>query len=224
MPNTQPLSERLLPAKAPRLPVAHPEYRMDEIEQFYNVLRLYFTKLDNNILSVFNPNGGRFLSFPYGAFSSTGTETPAVINTPQLVTLNRTDYANDVSLATNQIRVTRSGVYNVQFSIQAINNDTQNHDLAIWLRRGTGTGAAVDVPYSSSVATIASKHGGVVGYNILAANFFVDLIANDFIELWWSSNSTQIQLATLPPITTPFVNPGSPGVVITLSFVSALPT
>lgn len=223
MTTTQPISEQLRPAKAPRLPAAHPDYRMDEQEQLLRVLRIYFAQLDNNILSLFNPNGGRFLSFPYGSFSSTQTQTPAVINTPQLVTFNLTDYANEASVTSSQIHVARSGVYNIQFSAQVINNDTQAHDMAIWLRKASGAGTAVDIPYTSSVATIPSTHGGVVGYNIVAANFYVDLIAGDHAELWWAANSTQVQLATLPPITTPFINPGSPSIVATLSFVSALP-
>jgi hypothetical protein len=198
---------------------------MEDLEQILRILRLYFKQLDNNVLSLFSPNGGRFLSSPYGAFSSTQTQVPAAINTPQRVTINTTDYANDTYfVAGDGIHVTRSGIYNVQFSVQATNADVQDHDFAIWLRRGTGSGVATDIPYSSSVATVPSLHGGNPGYLVVAANFFVDLVANDYIEFWWSANSVQVSLNTLPPITTPFVNPGAPSVVVTLSFVSALPT
>lgn len=216
-------SERLLPAKAPRIPVAHPEYRMDEMEQFYRILRLYFTQLDSNILSLLSPNGGRYLSAPYGSFSSTQIQTPAAVNTPQIVTFNNTDYANETSLTSNKLYVVYSGIYNIQFSVQLTNDDVQNHDAALWLRKASGAGTAVDVPYTSSVTTVPSLHGGVSGYQIVSANFFISLVAGDHVEFWWSSNSTQVKLNTLPPITTPFVNPGSPSVVATLSFVSAPP-
>lgn len=224
MPIPQPLSERLLPAKSPRLPIAHPEYRMDEQEQLMRALRLYFTQLDNNILSLFSPNGGRFLSAPYGAFSATNIQSVSVIDTPTQIALQNTDYANDTWLSSNRLYVHHSGVYNVQFSAQLTNTDTQAHDAVIWLRKSSSGAAAVDIPYSSSITTVASTHGGNIGYLVVAANFFVGLVAGDYVEFWWASNSLQVQLNTLPPITTPFVNPGSPALVATMSFVSALPT
>jgi len=159
---------------------------------------------------------------PHGSFTSTQIQTVATINTPTRVTLNVTDYHRSVvQVAGDGIHVAQSGLYNVQFSCQLTNTDTQAHDAAIWLRKGVGAGAAVDIPYSSSVTTVSGTHGGQPGYHIIAANFFVYLDVDDYIELWWSTNSLQVRLDALPPITTPFVNPGSPSVVVTLSYVSS---
>lgn len=160
--------------------------------------------------------------FPHGAFTSTQTQSVATIDTPTRVTFNVTDYSRQVAqIAGDGIHVYQSGLYNVQFSCQLTNSDNQIHDAAIWLRKGSGLGAAVDVPYTASVTSVQSTHGRQPGYHVIAANFMVYLDVDDYIEMWWAANSTQVTLNTLPPITVPFANPGSPSVVLTLSYVSS---
>jgi hypothetical protein len=133
--------------------------------------------------------------------------------------LDAVDYASDVYYtAGNGIHVGHSGIYNVQFSIQLTNANTQAGDAAIWLRVD-----GVDVPWSSSVVTVPSTHGGVPGYYVISANFYLELLAGQYLEFWWAASDIQVELNALPPITTPFVNPGSPAVVVTVSFVSNLP-
>ena len=160
--------------------------------------------------------------YAHGSFTSTQTQSVATIDTPTRVTFNVTDYSRNVAqIAGDGIHVYRSGLYNVQFSCQLTNADVQIHEAALWLRKGSGLAAAVDIPYTTSVTSVQATHGGVLGYHIIAANFFVYLDVDDYIELWWAANSMQVTLNTLPPITTPFVNPGSPSVVVTLSYVSS---
>lgn len=208
--------------KAPALPVATKEYVPEFFTRLLGALRIYFNTIDSGLAALFGRRGGRYLEFPYGAFSSTQTQSVATINTPTRVTLNTTDFASGTSfVAGDGIHVEQDGIYNLQFSVQVTNSDTQIHDMALWLRKGTGTGTPVDIPYTSSVVSVPGTHGGQPGYHVLAANFYVELGGTDFVELWWSTNSTQVELNTLPPITTPFVNPGSPSVVVTLSFVSS---
>jgi hypothetical protein len=154
-------------------------------------------------------------TIPYGSFSSTQTQTLTATNTPTKVTLNNTDYNNGVTLSSNRVTVTHGGLYNVQFSVQLTNTDTQQHDMDIWFRKN-GT----DVTNSASVQTVTSTHGGQPGYTVIAANFFVRFADNDYIEAWWCSNSTQVQMNYLPAITTPFVSPGAPSVVLTFTYVS----
>jgi hypothetical protein len=55
---------------------------------------------------------------------------------------------------------------------------------------------------------------------VLAANFYVDLNADEYIEFWWAASNTSVQLNYLPAITTPFASPGAPSFVATVSFVS----
>lgn len=160
---------------------------------------------------------------PYGAFQSNATQTVATINTPTRVTFNTTDYANLTSFTPGDgIHVQAAGLYNVQFSVQVTNADTQSHDIDIWLRKGSGGGTAIDIPNTASVVSVQGTHGGQPGYIVFSANFFVSLAINDFIEFWWSTNSTQVTLNYLPAITTPFASPGAPSIVATLTYVSKL--
>jgi len=157
------------------------------------------------------------IRLPYFAAHDTTTQTVGTINTPTLVTVNTSDYGNLITLASSRITFIRAGLYNIQFSVQATNSDTQAHDFAIWLRKN-GT----DVANSDSVATVTGTHGGQPGYNVVAANIALYLNNTDYIEFWWSTNSTQLQLNTLPAITTPFTAPAAPGVIVTASYMSAL--
>ena len=160
--------------------------------------------------------------FPHGSFSSTQTQSVAAPATPTRVTFNVTDYSRFISyVAGDGIHVQRSGLYNLQFSCQVTNIDTQIHDVAVWLRKGIAGGSAVDVPRTTSVISVAETHGGVAGHHVVAANFFLYMTAGDFVELWWASSSESVKLETLPAITLPFVAPASPSVVLTLSYISS---
>lgn len=205
-------------SKAPALAPSPPLPTKGHLDSVLNVLRLYFTQLDNLVGAVVGRLGGKYLQFPQGAFTSRTTQSIAVINTPTRLTFDVTDYAAGVNYHTNNgIYVDQNGLYNVQFSMQLTNTDVQDHDAAIWLRID-----GVDVPWSSSVTTVPSLHGGQPGYIVVAANFLVELLQGSYLEFWWAASNLAVQANALPPITTPFVNPGSPSMVATLTFVSNL--
>lgn len=156
----------------------------------------------------------------FGQFYSTQTQSVSVINTPTQITLNNTGISNTVSLASNKITFPTAGKYNIAFSIQLTNTDTQAHDADIWIRQGASGGTATDLANTASVTSIVGTHGGQPGYQIIAANFFISANANDFIEFWWATNSLLTQINYLPAITTPFTSPGVPSVVITANYFS----
>jgi hypothetical protein len=118
----------------------------------------------------------------------------------------------------SKIVVSNSGVYNLQWSAQFTNADTQLHDVSIWLR-SDASGAAIDVPASNSVISVPNKHGGVDGHTIFSLNYYITLLVNEYVELWWSSNSTDVSLTAIGTQTSP-VRPSTPSVIATLSFVS----
>lgn len=103
---------RYRPVVAPRLPAAPTEYSQEFIEQYSNILRLYFNQLDNLTGVVLGESGGRFIRFPYGAFSSDQDQTTTA-NTATLMTLNTTDFSNQVSITSSKITVVNAGIYNL---------------------------------------------------------------------------------------------------------------
>ena len=214
------MAQRIINPAVPNLPLGPEQYERRYQDQHSNVLRLYFNQLRNSLGLLLGRLGGQYLENPYIAASNTVDHTLATINTPTLVTFDSADFEVGGYVAPNDgFHVTQGGIYNYAFSIQFENADTQIHDAYVWLRIN-----GVDAPWTGSFASITSRHGGVNGYNIVAANFFVRLNADDYVEMWWAANSTQISMRAIPATTSPYARPGSPSVVATLSFVSALPS
>lgn len=152
----------------------------------------------------------------YGSFMSTTTQNPTAINTPARLAFDLQNYANQMYYTTGDgIHFQQDGLYNLQFSSQVLNSDTQTHDVDIWFRKN-----GVDVPNTASVFSVLGTHGGQPGYFVVAANFFVDILAGDYIEMWWSTNSTSVSIQSLPAITTPFASPAAPGLVLTIQKVN----
>lgn len=116
--------------------------------------------------------------------------------------------------------VEHSGVYNLQFSVQTRNVAAQNYDLDMWLRQD-GAGDGVDIVGSRGSVTVSAKHGSVDGGTITGWNYFVSLLAGEFVEIWWSTNSVDVTIPAYPATTGP-VRPSTASAVVTMSFVSAL--
>jgi hypothetical protein len=201
----------------PALPQATEEYARSYQDQSNNVLRLFFNRLTASLNAILSVNGGANIQFPYGAFQSRVDQT-AVVNTATAMTFNVTDYSNGVSVVSNsKITVTTAGIYNLQWSGQFENADTQLHDASVWIRvNGT------DVVGSNGLISVPNKHGGVNGHTIAAWNYFVELQANQYVELWWSTDDAQVSLQYYAAGTSP-TRPTTASVIATLSFVSALP-
>jgi len=194
----------------PALPQAAEEYSRIYQDQLSNVLRLYFNRLNTLISQL------QTLSVPYGAFSSDQDQT-ATANTATLMTLNTTDFANDVSISSSKITVETAGIYNLQFSTQFTNTDTAFQDVYIWLKQN-GT----DITGSTGFVSIPSRHAGTDGHSIVGWNYFLSMAANDYIEIYWSVPSVAVSIQHLAASGTP-TKPSTQSVVATMSFVSALP-
>jgi hypothetical protein len=194
----------------PALPFATPEYNEQYQNQLNNILRLYFNRLESIL------NQLQTLSVPYGAFSSDQDQT-AVANTATLMTLNTTDFANGVSIATSKITVATAGIYNLQFSAQFQNTDTAFQDVYIWLKQ-----SGVDIPGSTGFVSIPNRHAGTDGHAIVGWNYFLSMATNDYIEIYWSVPNIAVTIQHLAASGTP-TKPSTQSVVATMSFVSALP-
>ena len=206
----------LRPPKAPNLLVAPVDYRQQYIDQLNNALRLYFNQIDNSLASLLDVTGGSGLSSPYGAFSSNQDQT-AVANTATKMTLNTTDFANNVSISSSEITVANAGIYNLQFSVQFQNTDTAFQDVYIWLRQN-----GVDIPGSTGFVSIPNRHAGTDGHSIVGWNYFLSMAAEDHIEIYWSVPNVAVTIQHLAASGTP-TKPSTQSVVATMSFVSRLP-
>ena len=135
-------------------------------------------------------------TFTYGAnaaFEDFTTQNLVTANTPAIVTFNTTDWATGVTLVSgSRLTVAKAGKYNFQFSIQFGCTSVQLQDIYVWLRKN-GT----DIGGSTGLVSVPNSHGGVDGHAIVGWNFFLDLAANDYIQLVWTSASTTVNIRTL---------------------------
>jgi len=208
---------------APNLPLATPVYSQQYQDQLNNVLRLYFNRLDAILGQLQTGSGsidGSGVRFPYGAFSSDQDQTTTA-NTATLMTLNTTDFSNNVGLDVgSKIKATTAGIYNLQFSTQFQNTDNQIQDISIWLKQN-GT----DIPGSTGLVSIPARKSAAAGeeaHEIIGWNYYLSMNANDYVQIYWSATLASVTIQAYPTSTGP-TRPSTQSVVATLSFVSALP-
>jgi hypothetical protein len=188
-------------------------YERRHLNENYSSLNGYFRKLTTVLGSLFGPRGGKFMNNPYGAFQSTVDQTAAAANTAYAMTLNTVDYANGVSVASNsRITVTDAGIWNLQWSGQFENPDSQDHDARVWLKiNGTV------VTGSTGFFAVPSKHGATNGHTLVGWNYFLSLNANDYVELWWETDSTQVSIQAYAAAGS---YPSTASLIATMTFVS----
>jgi len=134
----------------------------------------------------------------YAMYQDNNTQTIAVINTGYPIKFRTMDLSNGVSVVSDsRITFANTGIYNLQFSVQLENSDTQEHDVTIWLRKNGS-----DVAGSSGFVAVVAKHGGINGHVLPSWNYLLDVVAGDYYELVWSATSTSV--------TMPFYAAGSP--------------
>jgi len=211
-------SNRLINPSPPSLPLGTDKYERRYQDQFTNILRLYFNQIQNALTEITGNAGGKYLAFPYGAFSDF-TDQTTTVNTATLMALSVTDFSNEVSLQTgSKITVANAGIYNLQFSVQLQNLDNAPQDVFIWLKQNgtdiTGSTGLVGLPARKSV--------GVPFHDIKGWNYFLSMNANDYVQIYWSTTDVDVTIQTYPASGTP-TKPSTASVVATLSFVSALP-
>lgn len=208
---------RILAPASPSLPLATDQYERRYQDQFTNILRLYFNQIQNSLSELFSDAGGKYVAFPYGAFSSY-TSQSTTANTATLLTLSNTDFSNSVSLQTgSKIAVENAGIYNLQFSAQIQSLDNAPQDVYIWLKQN-GT----DIVGSTGVIGLpARKNPGDPSHDIKGWNYFLSMNANDYVQIYWSTTDVDVTIPTYAASGTP-TKPSTASVVATLSFVSAL--
>jgi hypothetical protein len=202
--------------EAPSIPsLGYPPeaYERRNFNENNSALSNYFRKITSVLGSLFGPKGGKFMNNPYGAFQSTVDQTAAAANTAYAMTFNTTDYANGVSVASNsRITVADAGIWNLQWSGQFENPDSQDHDARVWLKiNGTV------VTGSTGFFAVPSKHGTVNGHTLVGWNYFVSLNANDYVELWWETDNTAVSIQAYAASGN---YPSTASLIATMSFVS----
>jgi hypothetical protein len=216
--------------RAPALPLPPDDYNRQQFDEQARALRLYFNRLDGDLTTLINPNGGGNLSFPHIAASDSTDQIAGGNNTATGVKWNTLESGSGWTLnAPGSATADYAGVYTIRYSLQFINTANAIHYATVWLKVNN-----VDVANSASIFTVPARksatpgeEGYVLGYS--EATFTID--AGDEIELYWATD-----LAGDPTVPTdgvymfhdaaqvsPFARPAIPSAIGSITFVSALP-
>ena len=154
----------------------------------------------------------------YGEFKSIIDQSCVQIDTPCIISAEITDISNGIYMVEdasgNKTKITfeHQGIYNFQFVVQ-LNNTSGGgsvNDINIWLRKN-------DVDISNSNTTIVVESNSP--YQVASWNFIGEHNVNDYIQLVFSVNNTNLILKSLPD--TEF-NPATPSVVFTVYQITNL--
>lgn len=142
-----------------------------------------------------------------------GTGSSTTIGT---ILINNTDFSNGIytDSGLDKVYFDYPGIYDIQFSVQLLNFTNTEDNVTVWFYKNGS-----DFPKSASIQQVNSKHGGNPGATILTVNIFEEFVAGDYVSLKWASKTGNTVIATYPAGTSP-VSPVSPGLILTVTFVS----
>jgi len=144
----------------------------------------------------------------YGEFTKLNSQSPADTNTAYALTFTTTLLANGVSIGTptSRVYIEQAGLYNLACSVQITSTNSSQKAVWIWLRKNGTT----DLPNSARIASITLNNG----YLVVTLNVIASLLANDFIEVMYASDSTNVSIATVAA--TAFA-PAAPAVILAVT-------
>ena len=198
----------------PALPYAANVYHPAFMDQYSQVLRLYFTQMTGAMNNVIGTNGGQFIDCPNGLFFNTADQTFAATNTAYPVVYNQTYLSNAVRLregSTSEIEVLIGGIYNFQYSGQLLSTNGSAKDIFLWIKRN-----GIAIGYSTHAYTMRNSND----YIEISWNFNIDLAAGEYLELEIAATNTNARLDAVAP-TSP--HPGIPSSVMAVNFIAPLP-
>lgn len=216
---------RLIPTRAPALPLAEPVYTRDFKNRYSNILRLYFAQLDAIIQALLGGEGGQYLENPHISAQDTTDQYATASNTPTKILWNTLDSGSGFTLNLDSTATaTYSGIYKIDFSIQFSNTANAAHDGYIWLRVNNA-----DVTGSSSKFTLpARKSAGVPSYLVAYSSITFEIAAGDSIGLWWATDQAYSPIGPVDGVylehenaqTVPYARPSNPSAMGSIVFVS----
>ena len=155
---------------------------------------------------------------PYGCFTNNTDQTAPSVGSTAVIVFDTTEESNGVyfdPVNTSRIYVRNAGIYNVQFSVQLVNKDNAPQYGEIWFRLN-GT----DIPRSGSRFDIAARKSESVWSHVIGTvNTFIDMAANDYVEIAGTTSSTLVGLESYPADTV-IPAPAIPATIVTVQYIA----
>jgi hypothetical protein len=110
--------------RAPNLPLFKNEYNRLDQDQFGNVLRLYFNRLDAALSTLSDPLGGALLNRPCALYYSTTDHIAAITDTAYRFFFENTYFENGITISDNASAVFTASISGTTMTVSAVASGT----------------------------------------------------------------------------------------------------
>jgi hypothetical protein len=170
-----------------------------------------FNQISNSVILP-SQTGSFGVTNYYGSFLHTASILNPAPGTANTMSLSTTDISQGVIISgsiNDKIKFTNAGIYDIQFSAQ-LDKTSAGSDfiIYIWIKQNNS-----DVPISNTAVTVL---GGSNAKTVAAWNWFVNVNANDFIQLMWASAASD---ARIQYNASPTYGPAVPSLIVTANRV-----
>lgn len=139
------------------------------------------------------------------------TQSVSSAGTPTAVTFDTTAFSQNISVVSgSRITFAVAGDYVLDFSFQMANVNSQIQTANFWVRLNGS-----DYPLSNTNLDIPQSHGGNDGQIVAAWSIPGSASAGDYVELFWTSTSTDVTIKYLPASVSP-AHPATPSAIATV--------
>jgi hypothetical protein len=149
------------------------------------------------------------IGLDYGSFDATVDQTLAATDTATPVLLTNTLVSNGVTLSASpnnsRLNVAEAGYYQIDAVLQLTSGNASDKNVYFWLRKN-GSNVA-----ETTRAITVNVNGG---FSPIALNYTITLAANDYVEIYWAANNTNV---TLDALAASAFAPAAPSVLVNMS-------
>ena len=169
--------------------------------------------VDSVILLMATDDVSATAYYPYLAVQDDTDQAATTITAVNIMSFSTTDYSLGASLVdSTKLKVDYAGLYNIQFSVQLINNTNDVQEVSIWFRKNgsdvVGSNSEFGVPQRKSTGTPSRVIAGL--------NYFIALQKDDYVQLAWRPSDIGVSLEHFATQSTP-TRPATPSIIATVS-------
>jgi hypothetical protein len=205
----------------PRLPTAPQQYEQRFQDQHSDVLRLYFTQLNNAVATVIGTNGAAYLQSPHAMLMSDQDQASAGTTVANILTYNQPVITQGIEVRNGgEIWFEQAGQYLVTFTLQVSNRSNAVQEFEVW----AGYNGS-NYPLSNTRFDIPARKSSGVWAHVVPAITGIFTVANpttEYLTIKWWASSTDVFLEHYPVGTSP-TRPAIPSVIMTVNLISRLP-
>lgn len=154
------------------------------------------------------PSGAEAPRYLLSAFDTTTQSNAAVSGNP--FTYNTTADSRGITVVSgSMIKVSQSGVYDFQFSVQFEKASANKENVDIWFRKN-----GVDIPWSNTSVVVA----GSAEKQVAAWNTFLSMNTNEYAQIMWYTPDIAVKAVAVSGLTNP-TRPDIPSIILTVDNV-----